>query len=238
MVIIIPYGGKFWRYRNFANCLLNYLWRTVVGVCPMQLSSGAAWPVYILRTYSYYTRWFNCECEMTAYMFCIDSVIWGYREYQSIWDNPLADGDLLCEWEMGNSHNPQVMAIKRWSMVPQLQVVGHVPKKYLPINLFDIHVRLHRRVKIWMMKIWQIFGQLSISPNFSGTKISLHTVCVASIPSQLRWLHFIVFSSSVILLYDKCKRTYNSKIPRGTYRIASNYGPGIYFFPATFHLSH
>ena len=71
-------------------------------------------------------------------------------------------------------------------MVPQLQVVGHIPKKYLPIHLFDIHLRLYRRVKIWMVKIWQIFGQLSILPNFSGAKFSLHTVCVASIPSQLR----------------------------------------------------
>ena len=42
-------------------------------------------------------------------------------------------------------------------MVPQLQVVGHVPKKYLPINLFNIHVRLYRCVKIWMVKIWRIF---------------------------------------------------------------------------------
>ena len=59
-------------------------------------------------------------------------------------------------------------------MVPQLQVVGYVPKKYLPINLFDIHVRLYRCVKIWTVKIWQIFGQSSISPNFSGTKVFLH----------------------------------------------------------------
>ena len=50
---------------------------------------------------------------MTAYMFCIDSMIRDYHEYLSIWDNPLADGDLLCEREMGNSYNPQAMAIKR-----------------------------------------------------------------------------------------------------------------------------
>ena len=50
---------------------------------------------------------------MTAYTFCIDSMIRGLREYQSIWDNPLVDGDLLGEREMGNSHNPQAMAIKR-----------------------------------------------------------------------------------------------------------------------------
>ena len=66
-------------------------------------------------------------------------------------------------------------------MIPQLQVIGHVPKKYLSINLFNIHVRLYRRVKIWMVKIWQIFGQLSISPNFSSAKVSLHTVLLLTI---------------------------------------------------------
>ena len=52
---------------------------------------------------------------MTAYMFCIDSKIWvqNYCEYQFIWDNPLADGDLPCEQETGNSHGPQAMAIKK-----------------------------------------------------------------------------------------------------------------------------
>ena len=50
---------------------------------------------------------------MTAYTFCIDSMIRGYHEYQSIWDNPLADVDLLCEQETRNLHNPQAMAIER-----------------------------------------------------------------------------------------------------------------------------
>ena len=47
-------------------------------------------------------RW---KCEMTAYTFYIESIVWGYHGYQSIWDNPLANGDLLCEREMGNSHD-------------------------------------------------------------------------------------------------------------------------------------
>ena len=57
---------------------------------------------------------------------------------------------------------------------------GHVPKKYLPIDLFDIHVRLYRCVKIWMVKIWRFFGQSSISPNFSGAKVSLYMVIILS----------------------------------------------------------
>ena len=51
-------------------------------------------------------------CEMTAYTFCTDSMIRGYCKYP-LWDNPLADWDLLYEQETGNSHNPQAMAIKR-----------------------------------------------------------------------------------------------------------------------------
>ena len=75
----------------------------------MQLSSGV---VYVCHSYD--IREFNCECEMTAYTFSIDSVIRGYCEYHSIWDNPLADGDLLCVREnWRNSHDPQAMAIKR-----------------------------------------------------------------------------------------------------------------------------
>ena len=50
---------------------------------------------------------------MTAYTFCIDSMIRGYHECQSIRDNPLADGDLLGERETGNSHDSQAMVIKR-----------------------------------------------------------------------------------------------------------------------------
>ena len=40
-------------------------------------------------------------------------MIRGYHEYQSIWDDPLVDVELLGEEEAGNSHGPQAMAIKR-----------------------------------------------------------------------------------------------------------------------------
>ena len=50
---------------------------------------------------------------MTDYKFYIDLVVRGYHDYQFIWDNPLADGNLLCEWEMENSHDLQAVAIKK-----------------------------------------------------------------------------------------------------------------------------
>ena len=55
-------------------------------------------------------------------------MIQGYHDYQSILDNPLANGDLLCEQEMGNSHNLQAVTIKKM-IDGTLQVVGHVPRK-------------------------------------------------------------------------------------------------------------
>ena len=97
--------------------------------------------------------------------------------YQSIWDNPLADGDLLYERETENSHDPQAMhGYEELIDGTPAASCWHVPKKCVPINLFDIHVRLYRCVKYWMVKIWQIFGRSSILPNFIGTKVSLHTV--------------------------------------------------------------
>ena len=65
---------------------------------------------------------------MTAYTFYIDSMVQGYHDYQSIWDNPLVDGDLLCERETGNSHDLWAVAIKKM-IDGTLQVAGHVSKK-------------------------------------------------------------------------------------------------------------
>ena len=81
---------------------------------------------------------------MTAYTFYIDSG--GYHDYQSIWGNPLADGDLLHERETRNSHNLQAVAIKKM-IDGTVQVLRHVPI----FNLFNIlrkwqyytHMRLY-----------------------------------------------------------------------------------------------
>ena len=71
---------------------------------------------------------------MTAYMFYIESIVWGYYDYQSIRDNPLTDGDLLCEREMENSHNLKAVAIKK-TINGTLQVIGHVQTKVYSISL-------------------------------------------------------------------------------------------------------
>ena len=53
----------------------------------------------------------------------------GYHDYQSIWYNPLADGDLIpCEQEMGTLHDLQAMVIKK-TIDGTLQVFRHVSRK-------------------------------------------------------------------------------------------------------------
>ena len=61
-------------------------------------------------------------------------MVQGYHDYQPIWNNPLADEDLLREQEMGNSHDLQAVAIKK-TTDGTLEVVGHVPSKISSICL-------------------------------------------------------------------------------------------------------
>ena len=146
------------------------------GAHPVQSSSGIVWPICILCMYSYDVRYNSLILSVKwqlKYTFCIHSMIQGYHECQYICDDPLVDGDLLCEQEMGNSHDPQAMAIKGWLTVPSCKLLNmYLRNIFQPIC--SIFKRLYRCVKIWMVKIWRIFGQSSISSNFSSTKISLH----------------------------------------------------------------
>ena len=37
-----------------------------------------------------------------SYSFAVESMIRGYHEYKSIWENPSEDDELICEREVGN----------------------------------------------------------------------------------------------------------------------------------------
>ena len=60
---------------------------------------------------------------------------------------------LLCEREIHTIYRPWLSRDDCTSVASYWECA----LKYLLINLFDIHVRLYRCVKIWMVKIWQIF---------------------------------------------------------------------------------
>ena len=99
---------------------------------------------------------------MTACTFCIDSMILGYHEYQSVWDIPLADGDLFCERKTGNSHDPQCHGSQEGDQwYPSCKLLGTYLRNIFHSisSIFIIYVRLyHRCVKICMVKLWQIFS--------------------------------------------------------------------------------
>ena len=60
------------------------------------------------------------------FSFAVDSMIHGYHEYKSIWEDPTADDDLLCEREVGNPHDTHAVAIRK-DIASVTTTVGHIP---------------------------------------------------------------------------------------------------------------
>jgi len=64
--------------------------------------------------------------DMPAVAFHLDSKVQGYHIYQAIWKNPCTGDELICEREIGNSHDPQSVAMKK-ETDGIMSIVGHVP---------------------------------------------------------------------------------------------------------------
>ena len=47
----------------------------------------------------------------SVYSFVVNSMARGYHQYKEIWLNPFVGEELLCEWKVGNSHDPLAVAI-------------------------------------------------------------------------------------------------------------------------------
>ena len=62
------------------------------------------------------------------YSFSLDSMIRGYHQYKTIWENPSRRDELLCECEIGNAHDTHAVAIKKYIGGVQT-TVGHIAKK-------------------------------------------------------------------------------------------------------------
>ena len=58
--------------------------------------------------------------------FEITSMIRGYHEYKAIWEDPINGESLVCEREVGNSHDPLSVAVKK-TISGASTIVGHVP---------------------------------------------------------------------------------------------------------------
>ena len=63
-----------------------------------------------------------------AYTFTFESMIRGYHEYQMIWGVPAIGEELNCFRELGNSHDPYAVAVKK-TIGGEDMVVGHVPRR-------------------------------------------------------------------------------------------------------------
>ena len=62
------------------------------------------------------------------FVFVVDLMIGGYDEYKSIWENPSADDDLLCEHKVGNTHDTHAVAVRK-DIAGKITTVGHIIRK-------------------------------------------------------------------------------------------------------------
>ena len=72
------------------------------------------------------------EMATHPYTFSIESLIGGYHDYGSIWNNPIVSEELICERELGKSHDPYVAVKKAFcgemKIGGEMKVVGYVPR--------------------------------------------------------------------------------------------------------------
>ena len=87
-----------------------------------------------------------------SYVFSIDSMIRGYHEYKTVWDDPVDGKELECKCEIGNSHDTHAVAVRK-VIDGEEKTVGHVPRRLSAIcSLFirrggaiNCRVNGHRR---------------------------------------------------------------------------------------------
>ena len=133
----------------------------------------------------------RCESESMAWScFCLDSMVRGYHKYQAIWSDLYVGEELICEREVGNSHDPQAVALKK-EIDGDLRIVGHIPRKIssscsifiwrggsIKCSITGSRRGTLKRGKIWRIVIWRI---CSHSPNFPDAKVSLRTVTIVDV---------------------------------------------------------
>jgi len=60
--------------------------------------------------------------------FIICSAIQGYHECKEIWDNPIVGEELGCQWEVGNPHDTNAVAVIK-QIDKHDMIVGHVSRR-------------------------------------------------------------------------------------------------------------
>ena len=70
--------------------------------------------------------------------FVIDTALCGYHVYKDIWPNPIDEEQLTCEREVGNSHDPLAVAIKKLIDGSNM-IIGHVPRRTYSSSMFSFY---------------------------------------------------------------------------------------------------
>ena len=72
------------------------------------------------------------------FQFSFNSAIRGFHVYKDIWENLVPGEELLCQREVGNSHNVLFVAVLK-EIGRENTVIGHVPRKISALCNIFIH---------------------------------------------------------------------------------------------------
>ena len=62
------------------------------------------------------------------FQFSFNSAIRGFHVYKDIWENPVPGEELLCQREVGNSHDALSVAVLK-EIDGENTIIGHIPRK-------------------------------------------------------------------------------------------------------------
>ena len=80
----------------------------------------------------------------SVYSFVVNSMVCNYHQYKESWSDLLVGEELLCEWEVGNPHDPLAVAVKK-TIIGERKIVGHISRRILP--LCSVFVRRGGNIK-------------------------------------------------------------------------------------------
>ena len=66
-----------------------------------------------------------------AFTFSVETVVQGYHTYEEIWNAVMDGTELPCEREIGNTHDPFVVAIKKITPTENVTKIDIMPKIWL-----------------------------------------------------------------------------------------------------------
>ena len=95
----------------------------------------------------------NLKWQLTHFIY-VDSMVWGYHDYQSIWDNPLADEDLRTSWTINGAFTQSTgHGYQEDDWWYPASCWAHAKEKIF--NLFDI-----------LKKMWQYYTHMRLYYTF------------------------------------------------------------------------